>query len=279
MKNIDKKVVYDFGEEWEKYSQNISSQTISRNDLKNAWNQYFHIFPFDDLKEGSQGFDMGCGSGRWAKFVANKVHILNCIDPSEKALNVAKKNLSKFSNINFYNASINDEVLKRNSQDFGYCLGVLHHIPNTLDGIKACSKLLKKDAPFLMYLYYNFENRPFLFKLIWRVSNLIRKFLSSLPSGIKGLITVIIAYLIYFPLARFALLCHKLGVNVANFPLTDYKDKPFYFMKTDALDRFGTRLEKRFSKQDIIDMLTVSGFKDIKFSEGNPCWVCISKKA
>ena len=109
---------------------------------------------------------MGCGSGRWAKFVADKVHILNCIDPSEKALNVAKKNLSKFSNVNFYNASINDEVLERNSQDFGYCLGVLHHIPNTLDGIKACSELLKKDAPFLMYLYYNFETRPFLFRLI-----------------------------------------------------------------------------------------------------------------
>ena len=279
MKNIDKKVVDDFGDEWEKYSQNTSSKTISNNDLKSAWNQYFSIFPFDGLKEGAEGFDMGCGSGRWAKFVADKVHILNCIDPSEKALNVAKKNLSKFSNVNFYNASINDEVLERNSQDFGYCLGVLHHIPNTLDGIKACSELLKKDAPFLMYLYYNFENRPFLFRLIWRVSNLIRKFLSSLPTGVKGLITVIIAYLIYFPLARFALLCHKLGVNVTNFPLTDYKDKPFYFMKTDALDRFGTRLEKRFSKKEIIDMLTVSGFKDIKFSERNPCWVCISKKA
>ena len=26
---------------------------------------------------------MGC-SGRWAQFVADKVHILNCIDPSEK---------------------------------------------------------------------------------------------------------------------------------------------------------------------------------------------------
>ena len=70
-----------------------------------------------------------------------------------------------------------------------------------------------------------------------------------------------------------------MGINVENFPLTDYKNKSFYFMKTDALDRFGTRLEKRFSKQEIIDMLTVSGFKDIKFSEGNPRWVCLSKKS
>ena len=93
MKNIDKKVVDDFGEEWNQYSQNTSSKTISDNDLESAWNQYFNIFPFDDLKEDAQGFDMGCGSGRWAQFVADKVHKLNCIDPSEKALNVAKKNL------------------------------------------------------------------------------------------------------------------------------------------------------------------------------------------
>ena len=96
MKNIDKKVVDDFGEEWNQYSQNTSSKTISDNDLESAWNQYFNIFPFDDLKEDAQGFDMGCGSGRWAKFVAEKVHTLNCIDPSEKALSVAKKNLSSF---------------------------------------------------------------------------------------------------------------------------------------------------------------------------------------
>ena len=47
----------------------------------------------------------------------------------------------KLTNISFYKASVNDEVLDRNSQDFGYCLGVLHHIPNTLDGIKACSNI------------------------------------------------------------------------------------------------------------------------------------------
>ena len=38
---------------------------------------------------------MGCGSGRWAQFVAPRVKQLICIDPSE-AINVAKKNLDKF---------------------------------------------------------------------------------------------------------------------------------------------------------------------------------------
>ena len=62
---------------------------------------------------------------------------------------------------------IDDLVLTANSQDFGYCLGVLHHIPDTLSGLKDCSKLLKPGAPFLLYLYYKFDNKPRWFRLIY----------------------------------------------------------------------------------------------------------------
>ena len=275
MKNIDKKTVEDFGEEWNKYNQS----SIPDEELKKSWNQYFDMFSFEELSNDSEGFDMGCGSGRWAKFVANKVHLLNCIDPSEKALNVAKQNLSNFSNIRYFNASVNDNILKENSQDFGYCLGVLHHIPDTLEGIKACAKLLKKNAPFLLYLYYNFENRSFFFKLIWRLSDFIRKIISSLSPKTKIFLTSIIAYLIYYPLARFAFISEKLGIDVSNLPLSDYRNKSFYFMKTDVLDRFGTRLEKRFSKDKIKRMLQEAGFRDIRFSKNMPFWVSISRKS
>jgi len=273
MKNIDIKTVEDFGEEWSQYNQSISDE-----ELKIAWDQYFGIFPFEEISRDSEGFDMGCGSGRWAKFLADKVQLLNCIDPSEKALKVARKKLKSFSNINYYQASANDSVLKENSQDFGYSLGVLHHIPDTIEGIKACSKLLKKNAPFLLYCYYNFENRPYFYKPLWKLSDYLRQILSPLSFRKKVFIASILAYFIYFPLARFALVCEKIGINVSHFPLTDYRRKSFYFMKTDALDRFGTRMEKRFSKDEIRSMLIEAGFKDIRFSENEPFWVSISRK-
>ena len=84
--------------------------------------------------------------------------------------------------------------------------------------------------------------------------------------------------MIYFPLARFALASEKLGVDVSNFPLTDYRRKSLYFMKTDVLDRFGTRVEKRFSKDEIQSMLQEVGFRDTKFSQNMPFWVSISHK-
>ena len=82
----------------------------------------------------------------------------------------------------------------------------------------------------------------------------------------RKLICNFIAYTIYFPLSRTALFIEKIGFNVSNFPLSGYRHKPFYQSKNDALDRFGTRLEKRFSKDEIRLMLERAGFRDIRFS-------------
>ena len=49
-------------------------------------------------------------------------------------------------------------------------------------------------------------------------------------------------------------------------------------MKTDALDRFGTKLEQRFSRLDIEKMLLNSGFENIHFSEETPYWGSIAYK-
>ena len=57
-----------------------------------------------------------------------------------------------------------------------------------------------------------------------------------------------------------------------------YKDKSFYTMRTDSLDRFGTRIEKRFSKKEIESMLLEAGFNKIKFSDKIPYWIAIGYK-
>jgi len=50
-------------------------------------------------------------------------------------------------------------------------------------------------------------------------------------------------------------------------------------MRTDALDRFGTRLEHRFSRVQIDAMMRASGLIDIRFREGEPYWVACGRKA
>ena len=273
-RNVDVRVVEDFGKEWEAFNQ----KQLKECDLQTAFNQYFNIFPLEKLNSSSEGFDMGCGSGRWAKLIAPKVGKLNCIDPSSVALEQAKLNLENFTNCGFECASVSDSKLNESSQDFGYCLGVLHHIPDTLEGLKACASKLKSGAPFLLYLYYRFDNKPIWFKTIWKISDLVRKSVSSMPFKIKLLVSQIIALSVYWPLSRISFVLEKFGKDVSNIPLSDYRNKPIYFLRTDALDRFGTKLEKRFTKIEIEQMLCDAGFTNIRFSSSTPYWVAVGTK-
>ena len=181
-------------------------------------------------------------------------------------------------NVTFLKETTENCSLSPGSQDFGYCLGVLHHIPNTQEALNDCTKLLKSGAPILLYLYYNFENKPMWFKALWKISDYIRKFISVSPKPIKHFLVGLIALLVYFPLSRLAYMLEKIGLNVENVPLADYRKKPFYQCKNDSLDRFGTRLEQRFSKSQITKMLTNAGCKGIKFSPKTPFWCCIAIK-
>ena len=273
MKNIDPSTVESFGNEWKRFNQ----ATVSNDELAINFNDYFEIFPWDIIGEDSIGFDMGCGSGRWAKFVAPKVKYLNCIDPSE-SIAVAKKNLKEFTNVEFIARSVSDDVLAENSQDFGYSLGVLHHVPDTSKAIESCVKFLKPDAPFLVYLYYSFDNKSLAYRGIWRLTDMFRRIISRLPSKVKDIITDIIALTVYFPLAKLSKLMDFLKINIESIPLSYYRNHSFYTMRTDSRDRFGTPLEKRFSKEEIEKMMTDSGLTNIKFSNNQPFWCAVGFK-
>ena len=273
MKNLDKKTIESFGDEWVYFDQS----NLKKKEVYKTFKSYFSIFPFNKISKSSEGFDMGCGSGRWAQFVAPKVGLLHCIDPSV-AIHVAKKNLKKFKNIKFHQKSLDKNGLKPNSQDFGYSLGVLHHVPNTALAMKSCVKLLKPDAPFLIYIYYSFDNRPSWFKFLWLISNSIRLLVCRLPKFLKFLISEVIALLVYYPIARFVLMIKKFGYNFKNFPLYAYHNKSLYVMRTDARDRFGTPLEKRFTKKQIYKVMRYSGLEKIKFKNSTPFWTAVGFK-
>lgn len=266
--NADHEVIEGFGDEWTRFDQS----ELSASDREAMFNEYFAVFPWRLLPPNATGFDMGCGSGRWATLVAPKVGTLHCIDPAEGALNVARRNLASNPNCIFHLAGVDAIPLPDESADFGYSLGVLHHIPDTEAGLKACVAKLKPGAPFLVYLYYAFDNRPGWFRLLWRATEAGRFVLSRSPYPLRFALSQVIAATIYWPLARLARLAEKTGRKVDAYPLAYYRHRAFYVMRTDALDRFGTRLEKRFTRRQIEAMMTSAGLSDIKFSDHPPHW-------
>lgn len=275
MPNLDEATVRGFGEEWRAFDQ----APLGGAEYAELFDRYFGIFPFGELTSGAQGFDLGCGSGRWAEGVAGRVGQLHCIDPSPEALEVAKARLRKWPNVQFHLAAADSIPLADGSQDFGYSLGVLHHVPDTRRALADCVRKLKADAPFLLYLYYRLDNRPAWFRSLWEATNLARKAISSMPFPLRKWVTTAIAAFIYWPLARLSKVAEDVGADVSSIPLSFYRKTSFYTMRTDALDRFGTRLEQRFSRAEIERMMTDAGLTGIVFSEREPYWVACGRKA
>ena len=272
--NIDRRTVASFGAEWAQFPQ--SEGALSETDRRAMFDGYFAIFPWERLPPDSQGADVGCGSGRWAALVAPRVGRLFVVDPSPEALAVAQANLAPFANVTAVEAAADDLPFAPASLDFAYCLGVLHHVPDTPAALRAIVGKLKPGAPLLIYIYYALDNRGALYRMLWRLSNLGRLILSRAPRPIQTAAAAAIAYVVYWPVARIAAALDGLGTLPRGWPLSYYRRRSIYVMRTDAYDRFCTPLEKRFSRAEIARMLEEAGCRDIRFSPDMPFWCAVA---
>lgn len=253
-------VIEGFGDEWARFDQT----GVSDEERATVFKSYFEVFPWDQLPENATGFDLGCGSGRWAAQVAPRVGTLHCVEPSD-AIDIARRNLADHRNVVFHKRTAASLPFEPRSMDFGYTLGVLHHVEDTEGALKAAVRSLKPGAPLLVYLYYAFDNRPRWFRALWRLSDVMRRGISRAPNPVRHLICDALAGSVYYPLARGAALAERLGIDVEHWPLSAYRHRSFYGMRTDSLDRFGTRLEKRYTREEIETLLRNAGLRDIRF--------------
>jgi SAM-dependent methyltransferase len=276
--NLDLQVVRSFGREWSSFRQDTDH--LSQEQRQAIFDDYFRIFPWHLLpSDGGVGLDVGCGSGRWSMLVATRVRHLHLLDPSSAALEVAKQNLQFAKNVSYHLHGVANMPLPSQSLDFAFSLGVLHHVPDTAAAIAAIADKIKHKAPFLIYLYYAFDNRPVWYRMLWRMSDAARFAISRLPHPVRLAISQAVALLIYWPLAHLARFLVRHGRSATALPLSYYADKSFYVMRTDAYDRFCTRLEKRFRRSEIENMLTQAGFEDVVFSDRAPFWCAVGIKS
>jgi ubiquinone/menaquinone biosynthesis C-methylase UbiE len=273
--NADAETVDGFGREWTKFDQ----ATLPAAEAERIFDAYFSLVDWDLLPADSVALDIGCGSGRWAALVSPKVGKLHLVDASASALSVARRNLSGSSNCEYHHASVEAIPVPDASVDLIYSLGVLHHVPDTALAITSAVRKLKPGGIFLVYLYYRFDNRNAWFRVLWKISDLFRRIICKLPFRVKSKLADLLAAFVYFPLAKLAQRFERQRKNVTAFPLSAYRDKSLYTMRTDALDRFGTKLEQRFTKYEITSMLESAGLSEIKFRTSEPFWCAVGRLA
>jgi SAM-dependent methyltransferase len=267
MPNVDLETVEGFGREWTAFRQNF----LADSEKAELFQKYFSLVDFSNRP--GKVLDFGCGSGRWAAIVAPLVGELVASDASAAALQIARENV-RGANVCFVQATPEDLPFADEYFDLIFSLGVLHHVPDTAAAIASLARKLRAGGTLLLYLYYRFDNRPAWFRILWWITDAGRKGICRLPFFLRRALAEVIALCVYWPLARLA----KYLPVPHSWPLKFYADRSFYIMRTDALDRFGTVLEKRFTKPQIRNMLTTAGLVNVVFSESDPYWVCKATK-
>ena len=271
--NIDPEVVQSFGDEWSKF------HSFDEKDLEIAGSNYFKIVSESVCNKSTYGIDLGCGTGRWSKYLSQRIGFMECLDPSD-AIYAANRVLNDTPNVRLIKASIDNIPFPDNTFDFAMSVGVLHHIPNTLDAMKNCVAKVKPGGYVYTYLYYNLEDRGVIFKTVFKISDGLRKIISRLSPKPKKFACDFLAIAIYWPLVSLARIFSILGMKkiAKKIPLSSYMNKTFYIMRNDSLDRFGTKLEQRFSRQEITDMMTASGLKNVQISSDRPYYTALGQK-
>ena len=276
--NLDQEVINSFGHEWEAfdYAKTENDEALDAQFL--AYCAPIDLTQFDT--KTAVAADLGAGSGRWASRLLPYFSLIYIVEPSDGASKVLNNKFADNPRMKILQETVGVNSIPTGSLDLAISLGVLHHIPDTGLAIKDVALKIRKGGIFLCYLYYKLDNKPLYYRGLFWASNLLRWTISRLPYVVRRFIARIIAGAVYLPLARTAKFFGEKNKNVSNFPLHHYANLPFVMLQNDALDRFGTRLEQRFSKEEIVEMIGKAGFdlSTLKFSEAEPFWTFSVKK-
>ncbi len=260
--------IRSFSDEWKKFDR------FTEQDIRIAGDEYFDIVPRTLLDRDSIVLDMGCGSGRWTRYLSGKVGSIDAVDPSE-AIFTAAGTHHDLQNVRWSQAGIGAIPFNDGTFDLVVCLGVLHHVPQTAEAMLELARKVKPGGHMLIYLYYDLEGRGPIYRLLFHLTEVLRKLIMRSPAKIKRITCELIAFLIYLPLRTIARLARSLDPKRRwshLLPLSYYHNKSMRILRNDALDRFGTPLGKRFSRSQIGSMMQNAGLTDLQFSPDPPYW-------
>jgi SAM-dependent methyltransferase len=265
-------VVSRFDNEWATFSD------VATAEQSEIFALYFDIVPDAALGAGSTVLDAGCGAGRWSIQVAARGGRVVGLDAG-RSVEIAHRNGRPWG-LECVQGDVSALPFASASFDLVYSLGVLHHVDATERAAAELVRTLRPGGLCLVYVYYALDNRGPVFRGVYRVVDLVRRVLSRSPQAVVGPISGVIAALVYLPLARASRALRRLGLRrvAVALPLSSYADRSFRTMRNDSLDRFGTRLEKRFTRVDVVRLMERAGLEQVRVADSAPFWHAVGRR-
>ena len=112
--------------------------------------------------------------------LAPRAGFIEAVDPSHAVL-TAQGFLADLENVRLTQAGVDELPFPNESFDFVFSLGVLHHVPDTRAAMRRCVEKLKPGGYFLVYLYYDLDNRGRLYRSLFECSTRTSLFSEGRP--------------------------------------------------------------------------------------------------
>ncbi len=133
-----------FGDQWNTYE-------VAHDDEDRATFVAKTGMPLEDMK-GLRVLDAGCGGGRYSKICGEAGATVVGADHS-RAVDKATQLCSHLDNVRFLQADLKQLPLEKESFDFAFSIGVMHHDADTRKVFDAVAKLVKPGGRYSVWLY------------------------------------------------------------------------------------------------------------------------------
>jgi len=222
----------------------------------------------ESIVRGITGIDVGSGCGYDTYIMAKNnpsVRIVS-LDLSDGVYS-CKGLTSAFRNVMIIKSSVLDTPIKDDIFDFAYCYGVLHHTSDPTRGLREIRRILKKDAPVFLYLYEDHSDNAIKYFGV-KIVTLIRKITIRIPTRLLYFISCLVSPFIVLVFSYPAKLFRRFKLTYGL-----YEKMPFNFgnglfsLRGDIFDRLGTPIEHRFSKKEVVIMLSSCGFYNVSITK------------
>jgi SAM-dependent methyltransferase len=165
--------------------------------------------------------------------------------------------------------------LKDETFDFAYSYGVLHHTPDPAKAAREIARILKKGAPLYLYLYEDHSENFFKYAGIKAVV-FLRMFTVRLAPKLLYLLCFLLSPLAVALFSWPAWIMGKFKVTrgLADSMPFNFGTHPFS-LTGDLFDRLSAPIEYRFSRRQVSDLLSDSGFSGIRIikSKNKAGWI------
>ena len=246
---LGQRTIDDFGEQWTRYRDNDGYYASTRllGDITEP------LLPVSEIR-GMRVADIGSGTGRIVNMLldAGAQHVI-AIEPSS-AFEVLGANIRDAAAVTMLNAT-GDKLPPSGDLDLVVSIGVLHHIPDPTDVVRAGYNALKPGGRMLAWVYGREGNEAYL-----AIAQPLRALTRRLPHALlAGLVRML-----YLPLRAYMALARRFRV-----PLRDYLNNYLGRLSREQrllvmYDQLNPAYAKYYTHAEALALLEKSGFANVR---------------